>query len=199
MRRPLIVILPLLLFSFACDSGSVLEPVDVEPEMHRWHGDGGTRTWSVPFISKFSVWDVSDYTDTRCGGYPVFFLTMEGSGRATFLGKATTRMTFCCNVVTGEYWDTKGHFVAANGDSLFLEIPTGLIVPNEGRTSEYYQTRFDDDAVFVGGTGRFEGASGSWTTNAFVHDGEDEWRTDFFGRGMLKLQKEKKRRGRRRW
>lgn len=45
--------------------------------------------------------------------------------------------------------------------------------------------------TFTGGTGRFEGASGEAMTNAFVHDGTDEWRTDFFPAGNLILVKGK--------
>ena len=145
----------------------------------------------VPFKANLSVWDKSDYTDTRCGGFPLFFLTMEGSGTSTHLGNLTTRFTFCCNVMTGEYSNTEAVFIAANGDELYARIPLGYIVPNEGDNSAYYQTIFNDPMTFTGGTGRFEGASGEAMTNAFVHDGTDEWRTDFFPEGNLILVKEK--------
>jgi hypothetical protein len=82
-----------------------------------------------------------------------------------------------------------GEFVTANGDVLYLEQPLGQILPNLGDDSDYYQTRFDDPVFFAGGTGRFEGASGGYTTNAFVHDGADEWRTDFFSTGTLIMVK----------
>jgi hypothetical protein len=87
--------------------------------------------------------------------------------------------------------------VAANGDELYGEIPEGQIYPNTGDNSDYYQNWFDDPGFFTGGTGRFAGASGTWTTDAWVHDdsdgpgGPDEWRTDFFGKGTLTLKKGK--------
>jgi len=146
---------------------------------------------NVPFKTDLSVWDMSDYADTRCGGYPVFFLTMEGYGTATHLGKLTTIMTFCCDVTTGAYYNTAGTFVAANGDELFFEIPNGQIIPNDEDNSSYYQTKFDDLMIFTGGTGRFAGATGEAMSNAYVHDGEDEWRTDFFSKGTLTLVKGK--------
>ena len=62
-----------------------------------------TKKVTVPFKANFSVWDHSDYTDNSCGGDPVFFLTMEGFGPATHLGKMTTTITFCCNIITGYY------------------------------------------------------------------------------------------------
>ncbi len=150
-----------------------------------------TKTVTVPFKANFSVWDHSDNTNNSCGGKPVFFLTMEGFGPATHLGKMTTRMTFCCNTETGYYYNTTGSFVGANGDILFFEIPEGQIIVNEQDNSYYYQTRFNDRIIFTGGTGRFEGATGEAFTNAYVHDGTDEWRTDFFSTGTLTLLKGK--------
>lgn len=152
----------------------------------------GTVTVSVPFKVDLSVWDQSDYSDPSCGGPPVFFITMEGDGNITHLGLITTRMTFCADVSNGHYYDTDVIFVAANGDKLYASIPDGQIVPNEEDNSDYYQTKFNDPMYFTGGTGRFEGASGMAYTNAYVHDGADEWRTDFFSTGTLILVKGKR-------
>ena len=151
-------------------------------------------TVNVPFKVNLTVWDHSDYTYMKCGDPPVFALTMEGSGTSTHLGTLTTSMTFCCNVATGEYFDTEIVFVSANGDKLYGQISIGFIVPNPGENSAYYQSKFNDPIVFTGGTGRFEGASGEAMTNAFVHDPLDEndvWHTDFFSEGTLVLVKGK--------
>jgi hypothetical protein len=198
MRRVFLPILLLLFGCFACEDGNLLEPeLEISPEMGRVPDAGGAKLVAVPFKADLSVWDHSDYSDTRCGGFPALYLTMRGSGEITHLGRITTEMTFCCNVLSGRYWDTDVVFVAANGDELYGEIPEGWIVPNPGEDSDYYQTMFDDPGVFTGGTGRFQGASGEWMTNAWVHDdadgpeGPDEWRTDFFSTGTLILEKGK--------
>ena len=101
-------------------------------------------------------------------------------------------MTFCLNYENGSYWDAKCTFVAANGDELYAIIPTGQILTNEGDNSDYYQTHFNDNMYFDGGTGRFEGASGEAKTNAFVHDVPEDWHTDFFITGELILMKGKR-------
>jgi hypothetical protein len=147
---------------------------------------------TVPFKADFSVWNKSDLGDNRCGGLPVFFLTTEGRGNANHLGKVGVRFTFCANVLTDEYWDAEGTFVAANGDELWLTIPEGRIYPNYGDNSHYYQAYFDDDMPIVGGTGRLQGATGLLTTNAWVHEGADEWSTDFFPEGTLTMVQGKK-------
>jgi pimeloyl-ACP methyl ester carboxylesterase len=148
----------------------------------------------MPFKADFSVWDKSDYSDPGCGDPPVFSLTMEGNGTATQLGMLTTHMTFCCNTETGYYYNTVGSLVAANGDELYVSIPTGYIVPNEESNSDYYQQKFNDEIFFVGGTGRFKGASGSGWTHAYVHNPDpavmdDVWHTDFFTTGTLIMVK----------
>ncbi len=150
-----------------------------------------TKTVTVPFKANFSVWDHSNYENNSCGANPLRFLTMEGFGPATHLGKMTTTITFCCNTETGYYYNTTGTFIAANGEELFFEIPEGHIIPNVGDNSDYYQKKFNDRMIFTGGTGRFNGATGDAFTNAYVHDGTDEWRTDFFSTGTLILPKGK--------
>jgi len=151
---------------------------------------------TLPFKAVFTVWDKSDYTDPVCGEPPVFYLTMEGNGNATHLGKLTTRMTFCCNTSTGYYYNTLGSLVAANGDELFISIPEGFIVPNQEGNSDYYQERFNDEIFFVGGTGRFKGATGKGWTHSYVHNPDasvpgDVWHTDFFTTGAITLVRTK--------
>jgi hypothetical protein len=150
-----------------------------------------TAAVKVSFKADFSVWDHSDYNNNSCGGFPVFYITMKGYGTATHLGRLSTTITFCCYVVTGNYYNTSGSFVAANGDILFFEIPQGYLVPNEVDNSDYYQTRFNDPIIVTGGSGRFKGATGNLMTNAFVQDGSDESRTDFFITGTITLLKGK--------
>lgn len=148
---------------------------------------------TLPFKADFTVWDHSDYTDTSCGGAPVYKLTMIGEGKINHMGQITTEMTFCCNTESGVYWGTNCTFVAANGDKLYATIQKGRIVPNEGDNSDYYQTCFNDTMRFEGGTGRFEGALGKAMSNAFVHSNPEDWHTDFFSTGELILVKGKRK------
>jgi pimeloyl-ACP methyl ester carboxylesterase len=60
-------------------------------------------TVTVPLKFDLTVWNYSDPTDTRCGGFPDMFLTMKGEGTISHLGKITTVMTFCSNLITGVY------------------------------------------------------------------------------------------------
>ena len=69
---------------------------------------------------------------------------------------------------------------AANGDALYLEIAEGEILPS---TMDGYVYMFMDPFEFTGGTGRFEGVSGSGTTNSFVKN--DPEKTDHNWKGSL--------------
>ncbi len=104
----------------------------------------------------------------------------------------TTYMTFCVEDATSMYALTElGYFVAANGDTLFVDIPVGQVLP--GSEKEGYVAHFNDTMYFMGGTGRFEGASGMAVTNAFVYVGDGtEFRTDFWSYGHLTLIKGKR-------
>lgn len=154
-----------------------------------------TKTVTLPFKTDFTVWNHTDPTDRSCGDKPIYKLTMKGEGIINHLGLMTTTMTFCSG--PEGYWDTDIVFVAANGDELWASIPEGIIIPNDEDNSNYYSRRFNDDMYFVGGTGRFEDASGEAKTNAFVHyptdewihKGDEVWHTDFFSRGELILVK----------
>ncbi len=152
---------------------------------------------TVPIKANFSVVPESGVLDDT---YPEYGLklTMVGEGTMSHLGKMTTRMVFwseLSNTPVGPYGHGTGSFVAANGDALFFVINDGLIIWNEMDNADFYLTRFNDEILITGGTGRFEGASGIIMSNAFVHfpaDENDYWHTDFFSYGTLVKEKGKK-------
>ncbi len=187
MRSLPLLALPLLIVGSAChDSGPVEPDAKTEAAAARIDAIGQPLTVAVPFKAIFSVWDGSDYTDQRCGPLPMVSLTMVGKGTATSLGAFTTRMTFCANTETSESGVAQIVFEAANGDRLYAVSEAGQVVPNEGDNADKYPTRFDYLIHFVSGTGRFEGASGSFHSNGFCTDGPD-LRTDFWSEGTLVL------------
>jgi hypothetical protein len=97
---------------------------------------------------------------TGAGGHPGFFLTLVGLGEGQFthLGRTTVSATSCLSPDSLLNVEGEGVLTAANGDMVFITfenttVPTGDpdIVEVEGTQS------------IVGGTGRFEGASGDQT------------------------------------
>ncbi len=99
----------------------------------------------------------------------------DGEGNATHLGKFTHHFEFCADFITGVYPGPTGHmegyFVAANGDKLNVRISEGVVV--YGRLDHHPEdvnSYWMDEWEILGGTGRFEGATGGGTTDDFNRD-----------------------------
>ena len=105
----------------------------------------------VPF--KGSVQAVESY-DIQ---FPTMLVDTIGSGNATQLGEFIVTWEFTVDLVTGAGIGS-AHFIAANGDSLFT-VSLGQGDPTEtpgvNRVVEMHTIK--------GGTGRFAGATGSFT------------------------------------
>ena len=118
-----------------------------------------------------------------CAAPRNFLNVQEGSGSEATVGNFTTTITFCVDPATLEYGDSEASFVAENGDELFLDV-SGQVVPS---TEPGYDLEFKDPFTIIGGTGRFEGATGSGMTNSFVSNATQ--RTDHVWKGTITLKK----------
>jgi hypothetical protein len=85
-------------------------------------------------------------------------VTRDGTGTATQLGKYTSHATFQVNVLTGQATGV-ATFTAANGDTLSTSV-VGQSTPN---TIPPTMLSIVEMYTITGGTGRFAGASGSFT------------------------------------
>lgn len=130
-----------------------------------------------------------------CGEPPVFMIGQQGEGvNDPLLGNYTFISQFCNNVVTGEYGDhdffaeegrssSFGYFQTENGDRLNIAPLKGQIIPSN---REGYDLMFQDPFEIEGGTGRFEGATGSGMTDSFVN--LQTGRTDHVWTGTIILK-----------
>lgn len=134
------------------------------------------ETVTAPFKADF----VGNYMEgsgpnTSCGdcdfekGYCWSLIINEGEGTGTHLGKFTHHFEFCCEVVSGVYPGgyMDAYFTAENGDILRVACAGKVI---EGRAEDhpdYVTSYFRDPFVILGGTGRFEGATGSGMTDDY--------------------------------
>lgn len=112
---------------------------------------------SVPL--KGSVQAVESY-DIQ---FPTMFVDTIGSGNATHLGRFTVTWEFTVNLLNGAGIGS-AHFIAANGDSLFTESlgqGDSTETPGVNRVVEAHTIK--------GGTGRFAGATGSFTLERLVN------------------------------
>jgi hypothetical protein len=93
---------------------------------------------------------------------PTLYVNGGGTGNATQLGQFTVSYAVVVDLVTGS-GPASAQFVAANGDSIFAEglgQATETGTPNVNQIVERY--------AITGGTGRFDGATGSFTVERLV-------------------------------
>ncbi len=147
------------------------------------NGKAVSKTVTVPFNARFTgeyLWAGPHPDHPECGvwdpdnGEFWALVINAGEGTATHLGHFTFRFEFCCNLLTGVYPGpsnyVSGNFEAANGDLLFI-MSFGQVF--EGRLEdhpEYVNSYWRDPWLITGGTGRFEGATGSGFTDDYNSD-----------------------------
>ena len=108
--------------------------------------------------------------------FPTMSVHITGGGTATHLGRYTFTLEGSVDLRYGTGVGS-AEFVAANGDSIYTTfvgqgVPTGR-TPTENLVTETY--------TIVGGTGRFDGASGSFTMVRLVDTATEETSGSFEG------------------
>jgi hypothetical protein len=110
----------------------------------------------VPFKGSLQALETYDVQ------FPTLFVDGSGTGHATHLGRFTYTFEFVVDLLTG-IGVGSAEFTAANGDSFSTEV-TGLGVPAETPGVNHVV----EEHTIVGGTGRFAGASGSFTLDRLL-------------------------------
>ncbi len=95
--------------------------------------------------------------------FPTLFGTLSATGNATRLGRFELTLQVQVDVTTGMGVGTI-RFIAANGDSIFA-VFAGQGTP----TGEPNVVSLVEAATITGGTGRFAGATGSFTLERVVN------------------------------
>ena len=114
---------------------------------------------NVPFKASLITQETLGFNPVAC---PTTFLqgTTVASGNATHMGSVTLRSTDCVVQADGQLTFTDGRLVltAANGDQIIATY-SGMLLP----TAELPVYSLSGSYTVIGGTGRFEGATGSGT------------------------------------
>ncbi|WP_340110735.1 hypothetical protein [Maribellus mangrovi] len=126
------------------------------------HKDGDLKMVTVPFIVNY----LGTYMPPgdKCGP-DVFNVIVDGVGDGTHVGCSTIHFDFCILGASADgdstyYGDTYAYIVADNGDSLFVSIEGAVVEPPLEDHPDYVVNYWRDPFEILGGTGRFEGATG---------------------------------------
>jgi hypothetical protein len=150
-------------------------------------GHGQPIAVTVPF----EINAVGNYTsreiDPTCGPNYKKRIIVDGSGTGTHLGNFIIHFDFC-NGPNG-YGNTVAYIVAANGDILYVSCKGKVLLGRLEDHPEYVISYWRDPFVILGGTGRFEGASGSGMTDDY-NSSEDPY-SHHHWRGTITMVKGK--------
>lgn len=116
--------------------------------------------------------------EQRCGP-GALTLGFEGAGIATHFGRmqgtGSNCTTFNLTTDTVPIWDGLATFVAADGSSISMMYEGAQDAPVNGTASTV------STFTVVAGTGRFEGATGSWTSSGTIDFASGQFDGSFSG------------------
>ena len=136
---------------------------------------GGHPDHPVMVTTPFKLDLIGEYIsmlpDVECGYSEenpfMYQIIVNASGTATHVGKTDGSFNFCCDVMTGVYGPADFFITGSNGDKLFMSYQGQVI---DGRLDDhpaYVISYWRDPFVILGGTGRFEGATGGGMTDDY--------------------------------
>lgn len=149
-----------------CDKTGEFTVVD-NPELKK-----GQVEVTVPFTASFTGDYVYLYFKGQegmgeCGEEFYCRVGVEFQGNGTHLGKFTGYFDFCACGPGGKYGPTVSEMIAANGDILYVScegyVKGGRLPDHPEHVVSYWRSPF----IILGGTGRFEGATGSGMTDDY--------------------------------
>ena len=124
-----------------------------------------TEPFKVDFLGEYK--NVIEGSDSECGEPYNCRVLVDFKGTGTHLENFLGTFDFCACGPDGEYGPTESYMVAASGDTLIVSC-SGKVV--EGRLDdhpEYVVSYWRDPFEILGGTGIFEGATGTGMTDDY--------------------------------
>ncbi|MGQ8338793.1 hypothetical protein ACUNWD_19705 [Sunxiuqinia sp. A32] len=129
-----------------------------------------SKTVTETFDAEFSGEYVHVYTEDQVVDCPDEYncrVIVDFNGAEKLLGDFSGTFNFCACGPEGEYGPTDSFIIAENGDSLFISCEGKVVEGREDSHPEFVTSYWKDPFTIIGGTGRFESATGSGTTDDY--------------------------------
>lgn len=112
---------------------------------------------------------ISQEVDTICGEEPMIRVVNKGTGSSVHFGDLSSYFDFCVDTSDGTYPHDymEAYLEDQNGDKIFIRISGQVLQGRVPQMPEDAISYFIDPIEIIGGTGRFEGATGSGSTNDY--------------------------------
>ena len=156
-----------LMLCMGCEKGDSIEFEDA-----LLHKSNAKETITMGFNLVFTgVYTDQHFGNLKCGdeNNPYLFVQNQGEGTGTHFGKVKSFFEFCVDVEDFSYPNEyeEGYFEDEEGDRLFIAVE-GFVIPGRVPGMPSYATSyFKDPFTILGGTGKFEDATGNGFTNDY--------------------------------
>jgi hypothetical protein len=148
-----------------------------------------TKTFEADIIGSNIYYGPDTLLHAKCPDSLPFRIIVDGKGTSNIMGDIQAHFDFCGN--EQGYYGGKcySYFVDKNSDTLFISGEGKVI---EGKTDEhppFVTSYWKDDIEIIGGTGKFEGATGKCKTDDY-NSSEDPY-SHHHWKGTITLIKER--------
>ena len=112
---------------------------------------------------------MSQEADSICGEEPMIRVVNQGTGFGVHFGKLISYFDFCVDTSDGTYPQDymEAYLEDQNGDRIFIRISGQVLQGRDPQMPEDAISYFIDPIDIIGGTGIFEGATGSGVTSDY--------------------------------
>jgi len=153
-------------FLLGCTNEDVMEIED-----NAYSKNNASETITLGFNLVFTgTYDYQGPDVEKCGEFPPMVNVINnGEGTGTHFGKLTSHFDFCVDITDSSYPNNfeEAYFMDKNGDKLYVYVEGFVLGGRETGMPSFATSYFKDPFEILGGTGRFEGATGYGMTNDY--------------------------------
>jgi len=126
-----------------------------------------TENFKADFTGEYKYVGPDTLSNQKCTGQLSFWRAIvDGKGTSTPLGDISVHFDFCGDSLSN-YGNGYGYLVSIENDTLFVDVSGRVIGGRLDDHPEYVTSYWRDSIRFIGGTGKYEGATGKGITNDY--------------------------------
>ncbi len=147
-----------------------------------------TETFEAKFTGSYIYFGPDTLLHKKCPDSLPFRVIVDCIGTSNIMGDINVHFDFCANE-QGYYGNQSSYIVDKNNDTLFVSCEGQVI---EGKTDEHpsFVTEYwKDDFEILGGTGKYEGATGKGKTDDY--NSSEDPNSHHHWKGTITLVKER--------
>jgi len=126
-----------------------------------------TETFDAEFIGDYDYTGPDTLMPKKCSdSLAIWRAIVNCQGTSDFMGEIKVHFDFC-GYENGNYGNTYSYFLDNSKDTLFVSCEGTVIAGRLEEHPSFVTSYWKDDFVILGGTGKFEGATGNGKTDDY--------------------------------